>query len=216
MTRGSLAAAAYLQRATAMHADADRLRRKQQRLGLARLVVFALIVLVVAAAIAYPARRTEWLVVVVIVVFSFARLLAASRRVGAARARALTVAAVNEQSAARVERQWDGVPLPAIASPTSDDDPLQGDLAIFGPRSLAHLLPPLSRAHGAPLMREWLTTPTSSDAIVARQRSVRELIAQRELGESLAVYALGSMVGADTAERFAAWSAAPGSRSHGG
>ena len=133
MTRGSLAAAAYLERATAMHADADRLRRKQQRLGLARLVVFGLIVLVVAAAIAYPARRTEWLVVVVIVVFSFARLLAASRRVGAARAWALTVAAVNEQSAARVERQWDGVPLPAIASPTSDDDPLQGRLGHFRP-----------------------------------------------------------------------------------
>ena len=210
MTRGSLAADAYLERAAAMRAVAERLRRKQQRLGLARLAVFALIVLGVAAAIAYPARRTEWVVVVVIVVFSFARLLAASRRVGVARVRALTVAAVNEHSAARVERRWDGLPLPAVASPTSDEDPLQGDLAIFGPGSLAHLLPPLSRAHGTPLMREWLTAPAPPDVVAARQQSVRELIAQRELGESLAVYALTSRVGVDSAERFAAWSAAPG------
>jgi hypothetical protein len=209
MTRGSLAAT-YLERAAAMRGDAERLRRKQQRLGLVRLAVFALMVLAAAGAVAYPGRRITWIVVAAIVVFSFARLLAASQRLGAARARALTIAAANEQAAARVERQWDGVPLPAIAAPASDDDPLHGDLAVFGPHSLAHLLPPLSWAHGTQLMREWLTVPARPDAIAARQQSVRELIPQRELGESLAVYALNSRVGATSAERFAAWSAAPG------
>ena len=209
MTRASVAAAAYLERATAMRADAERSRRVQQQISVARLAVFALVVIAGAAAIAYPGRRTAWVIVAAIAALSFARLLAASQRLSAARRRALTVAAVNAQSAARVERQWDGVPLPAVASPTSEDDPLQDDLAIFGPRSLAHLLPPLSRAHGAPLMRSWLVGPAPRDVIAARQQSVHELIPQRELGEALAVYAVGSRVSADSAKRFVAWSTAP-------
>jgi len=192
-----------------MRADAARLRSAQQRLGVVRLTVFALVVAAVAAAIAYPGLRTAWVILAVIAAFVFVRLLAASERLMAARIRASTVAAVNEQAAARVERRWDEVPVPAIASLLPDDDPLQSDLSVFGSRSLAHLLPPLSRAHGTPLMRSWLGEPASPQVIAARQLSIRELIPQRELGEMLVVYAVSSTVTAESAERFASWSAAP-------
>jgi hypothetical protein len=148
MTQPFPAAGAYLERAAAMRAEAERLRRAHQRLGAARLAVFAIVVVAAAGAIAYAEWRTAWVTVAAIAAVSFARLLAASERLTAARSQALTTAAVNEQSAARMEREWDGIPLPAVASLPSDDDPLQSDLAIFGPRSLAHLLPP-SRVHTA-------------------------------------------------------------------
>jgi len=207
MTQVFPAAGPYLERAAAMRAEAERLRRMQQQLSVARLAVFAFVVVAAAAAIAYAGWRTMWVVWAAIGALSFARLLAASERYAAARSRALTVVAVNEQAAARIEREWDEVPMPAVASPLPDDDPLQADLAVFGPRSLAHLLPPVSRAHGAPLMRSWLTQPASPDVIAARQRSVGELIPQRELGEVLAVYAVTSRVARASAERFAEWSA---------
>lgn len=199
----------YLARAAAMHAEAERLRRVQQQLSVARLAVFAFVVLAAAAAIAYAEWRMVWVTLAALGALSFARLLAASERSAAVRSRTLTIAAVNEQSAARIERQWDEVPLPAVASSSPDDDPLQADLAVFGPRSLAHLLPPVSRAHGTPLMRSWLTEPASPDVIAARQQSVRELIPQPELGEMLAVYAVTSRIARASAERFAAWGAGP-------
>jgi hypothetical protein len=204
---GDAIAAAFMARAAAMRAEADRLRAAVHRLGALRLAAFATIVVLVAGAIAYANWRTLWLALAAGGMVAFLRLLAISERLAAERVRAATIAAVNEQAAARVVRDWERVPLRPITRAPVADDPVADDLDLFGPRSLAHLLPPLSSAHGAPLMHAWLTNAATPELVAARQAAVRELRPDDSVMEELALHATRSRVTEEASRRFAEWGA---------
>lgn len=107
---------------------------------------------------------------------------------------------LNEQALQRLCRNWSAIKQSAW-EPAPPMHPYANDLDVFGPASLAQLLPPVSVAPGRRILRSWMLAPAPTAEVQLRQQSIAELTPRVELRERLAVY--GSRISV-TSERLSA------------
>jgi len=144
------------------------------RVSVARLATLAVILVAGALAISEPAHRAPYAIVTALAAALFVALIRTTQRLDARRRAAVARAKVNEQAALRAERAWSQIDPQPWTWPADADEPLRTDLDVTGSESLVQLLPTLSRALGAPLLRQWFASPSTSE-LHARQASVAEL-----------------------------------------
>lgn len=121
-----------------------------------------------------------------------------------------TLARLNREAVARLERDWTNLPRVPVEPPPGDH-PYAADLDVFGRASVLTLLGTVSTAPGRALLREWLLSPASPDEIAARQAAVAELAPSIDLRDELAA---GGRIAEDPTpgalERFLDWSESDG------
>jgi hypothetical protein len=206
------AIADYQRRRDVHSAQADRAERRAERLSLARVVLF---VLVVAMAALYYSGRGEpsaamWVLSIGIALFTVLATVHRRARDGArdhnARSHACAV------GIDRVRRAWDQLSSTVVAEVPSTH-PFARDLNLFGNVSLAKLLGPTSAIAGQAVIAEWLVAeePESIGVIHERQSAVAELAPRADWRELLGV--LGQRAGRDAGmvEEFLVWTETLGS-----
>ncbi len=114
------------------------------------------------------------------------------------------MAEVNRQSLARIDRDWNRVPVPP-AVVAADRIALSKDLDLFGPASLCQLVCRARTAAGVECVANWLSGPAAADAIERRQRAVRELAPNLEYRQKLEATASLVESPADQSPRFETW-----------
>lgn len=89
-----------------------------------------------------------------------------------------------DESAARLERNWDV--LDEGAEFTDQGHPYASDLDLFGRGSMFQLISSAQTQIGRETLAKWLKSPSSLEEIRARQEAVGELRARRDLPEAIA------------------------------
>jgi ABC-type multidrug transport system fused ATPase/permease subunit len=114
------------------------------------------------------------------------------------------MAEVNSRSIARIDRDWQAVPIPN-AAPRGDRLTLSDDLDLFGHASLCQLICRARTPWGVRRIVDWITVPAEADALCRRQDAIRELIPNLDFRQRLeATASFVESLGAQS-ERFAAW-----------
>jgi hypothetical protein len=181
----------YLRRLEARHGLA-RWKAGQERLvSNARLVVFAVGV-VMAWLVAGPEiLSTVWLLAPLAV---FLALMVVHERIIQARERAEGAAVVYERGLARLEDRWAGGGATGERFLQEDErHPYAADLDLFGKGSLFELLSTVRTRAGELTLAGWLRSPARLEEIAARQVAVRELAPRLDLREALGLF--GDQVG---------------------
>ena len=200
-------------RAQVARDEAARLEARINRVSIARLVLTAAFVIAGALAISEPHRRMLLATTAATLVVLFILLVRMSQRLDAARREALARAKVSEQAGLRAERAWPEIDPQPWTWPSDDDEPLRADLDVVGSESLIQLLPTISRAMGAPLLRAWLAGPhahidsasATVDELRARQTSVAELRDAIDLREAFELCARRVWIDAPRIAEFVDW-----------
>ncbi len=107
----------------------------------------------------------------------FAFLIRRHRRLGRIHRRWELRAVLARESLARMERDWDGAPIPPL-TPAPDDHPCAADLNILGRGSLAQLLGRVATGPGRALLRRSLLDP-----LAPAPGSPRELLGDPHPGQ---------------------------------
>ncbi len=117
---------------------------------------------------------------------AFVVFVAIHAGIHAKRERAKGLCRINAQAIARFERDWSKL-APPNAPAFARDNVLAGDLDLFGPGSLFHLLGTAGTAQGRYTLASWLISPPPGAAgtISARQAAVAELAGELELRQDL-------------------------------
>jgi hypothetical protein len=137
----------------------------------------------------------HWWIAAVVSLLAFLAILPVHDRVIAAEHRARDLRQVNDEGLRRLVRDWDGLPLSAVAPFAAlsgrdrDDLPLARDLNLFGRASLFHLLGTTHTPPGKAALAGWLLTPAPPEEIVRRQEAVAELAPALDLRQQLEVRA---------------------------
>jgi len=195
----------YVRRSATFARRAARLRVRGNRLSHARLSMFLLAAVCLAAGVYEVLAREVLFVAGAFFAAAFVFLIARHRAVRAAEDRYRSLVTINEQALARVRRDWRALPTPVVtAEPT--DPPFARDLDLFGRSSVLQLLGGGgATVLGRRTLRRWLVDPAAPAEIAARQASVAELA--RQLGRRQRFVELGRRLGQETLsiERFLAW-----------
>jgi hypothetical protein len=77
----------------------------------------------------------------------------------------------------------------------SDEHPYTADLGIFGPSSIFQLIDSTQTRRGEEYLAKWLAEPSAREAVLERQKAVRELVGKEATRESLFVE--GALVAAE-------------------
>lgn len=111
---------------------------------------------------------------------------------------------VNSRAIARIDRDWDHLPVSEVSAP---DDRLVAsrDLDLFGKASLCHLICHARTPWGLERIADWIARPADRDALDRRQDAVKELTPQIEYRERLEVAASFVESLGEQSARFAAW-----------
>jgi hypothetical protein len=177
----------YRERAGRFKRDFDAQTERWNRIGNFRLVTF----LAAAVAIIWGFLGEMQLLWVagIVLLLGFFVLVWYHNRVGRARKRAEELYKINSEAIMRVERRWDDLPL-RHKMRARPGDPYAGDLDIFGPASLMHLLETVGTFMGEATLASWLQSPDSpirnpQSAIRNRQSAVQELAPLIDLRDEL-------------------------------
>ncbi len=198
---------AYRARAAAHDDEVRRLDAASRRLGMVRFGAFllALTPWVVAELSAAVPEAVGWASLPLAAVFfglvvRHRRLRRRLRRVEVARELAL-------RGVARLDRDWDALGPPSTPPPTAGPEhPWAVDLDLYGRASLRALLLRSRTPMGRRILDEWLLSPADPAAALERQAAVRELAAEVDLREAVAVEgALLDPVDEAVLQRFIAW-----------
>ncbi len=193
-----------LHRLEERRARAARLERRDARVAGARLAVFSVGAILVAAWAWHRALSHAW---ILLPALAFLALVIVHDRVLRALARARRAAAFHEDALARLEGK-----APAGgetgARYAREDHPYAQDLDLFGEGSLFHLVCTARTRPGEERLAAWLLTPADPGEVRARQRAVVELVPRLDLREALAVLGQDVRAAVDP-EALAAWGRAP-------
>ncbi|CAA9572681.1 MAG: MutS-related protein, family 1 [uncultured Thermomicrobiales bacterium] len=162
--------------------ERDALDKRWNRVANLRLLAF-----LVAAACGVWAVRAGSPPLTGLALFLFIGYLVLVRhhaQLGAARRRAEERRAINEEATWRLERAWSRLPLRSIFR-VEPQHPYAGDLDIFGPASLFHLLYPGGTIRGETTLRDWLLGFAAPTVVRKRQAAVAELAPRIELRDDL-------------------------------
>lgn len=179
------------QRRTAQHqASAERLARRSALVSNLRGLSFAIAVIgLISAAFADDSRLG--LAIGLAALLGFFALLAVHARVLSAEDLAWRFWRVNDNAAARARDEWQSLPEDGAAF-ADPEHPSSGDLDVFGPRSLFQFINVAHTSYGQAALARHLSTNDPRDAILERQRAVRELVPALELRQELEAYTLRS------------------------
>ncbi len=173
----------YRQRLAGARADAERLQRRERRVGTLRLYVF-----VIGIALAWAAFDKDALppAIVALPIGAFAALLVHHGRVITERETAQRLVAYYSHGMARIEGTWSA--LGERGQRFADTaHAYTSDLDIFGQGSLFQLLCTARSAAGLATLAGWLSGPADPAEIGERQRAVEELRPDVERRERLAL-----------------------------
>jgi len=114
------------------------------------------------------------------------------------------MAEVNLRSIARIDRDWQNVPLPN-AAPPGDRLTISEDLDLFGHASLCQLICRARTPWGLERIANWITVPADADSLCRRQEAIHELIPNLDFRQRLEATASFVESLGGQSERFAAW-----------
>jgi hypothetical protein len=204
----------YVERRKAREARVAHYQKIHIQLGNARLVLFALAVIMAWAALRAHSLSPWWLAAPVA---AFAGIAVYHTRVLRARELAERAVAFYERGLARVEDRWSGSGEKSVHSGEHRFDEQRfenphhvyaADLDLFGAGSLFQLLATARTRMGEDTLAEWLLAPAKLEKIRERHAAVEELRDQLDLREDLAV--LGEDVGVGVhPEALAKWAESP-------
>jgi hypothetical protein len=199
---------AYRERAEQAGAEVRRWREAADRIATGRLLTFlAFVAGWVVSRTALPLAGLA-LLVAVGAAAGFVRLLL---RHSHARRKIVwheTVEALNRESEARIERDWDGIREPHSEPPEAHA--FADDLDVLGRHSLLHLIGGASTRPGLETLSAWLLHPADPEEIESRQAAIRELAADLDFREELWVRStLAGPVSASEVESLVQWAEEP-------
>lgn len=164
--------------------ERDALAARWNRVANLRLLVF--LVAAGCAGWAVRARALPFAGLALVAFVAFLVLVRHHARLGAARRRAEELRAINQEASWRLRRDWARLPQRSQFR-AAPDHPYAGDLDLFGPASLFHLLYPGGTVMGEVALREWLLRPAVPAVVRGRQAAVAELAEQLDLRDDLQV-----------------------------
>ncbi|MBW8877320.1 MAG: hypothetical protein JF614_20335 [Acidobacteria bacterium] len=178
----------YQQRRDAFAAEEHRLAGISLRFSLLRGALFLAFVVCLIVILVRGGRpgwewwagAGFWLVAFLGVLPRHERIVQRQRRYGELRR-------INEEGLLRLERDWDGLPLPTLPEPGERDRAVARDLNLFGRASIAQLLGTAHTPPGKADLASWLLRPASSQEIANRQAAVAELAPEIDLRQQLEV-----------------------------
>ena len=177
----------YRQRLAERQAALAARERTHAAYGSARIAVFLVAIAIVVVG---GWARANWLIAPAA---AFVVLAVAHARLLNARDRARSAVAFYERGLQRVTDQWigrgrDGVDVfGRTLTGAPESHPFAIDLDLFGRGSLFELLATTRTHAGEETLARWLLEPASPDVVRARQDAVRELAADLDLRERVAV-----------------------------
>ncbi len=121
-----------------------------------------------------------WLVAFLAVLSPHERIVQRQRRNGELRR-------INEEGLFRLDRDWDGLPIPTLPEPREGERAVARDLNLFGRASLAQLLGTVHTPPGKTLLVRWLLQPAPPAEIAGRQEAVAELTPEIDLRQQIEV-----------------------------
>ncbi len=172
----------YAERQQRFARERDVLAKRWNRVANGRLLTF-----LAAAIVAGFALRVGSLPlggVALLIFVGFLVLVRHHAQLGALRRQAEERRAINEEAAWRLARDWRRLPLRSTYRAGSDH-PYAGDLDIFGPASLYHLLYPGGTPRGEATLRDWLLAFAAPQDVPERQAAVAELAPRIDLRDAL-------------------------------
>jgi hypothetical protein len=193
----------YRARLSARRATHARLARVDERLSYARLVVFAMAILLIVAA--WRGWVAPWWTALPFV--SFVVLIVKHDAIVRARDAAARAIAFYDRGLARIEDRWAGGG--ENGERFRDPDHLYAnDLDLFGPASLFELLSIARTRAGEETLAGWLLAPADPDEIVTRQKGIDDLTPRLDLREALSLAGSDVRAAVDT-DALVAWAEAP-------
>jgi len=196
--------AEILSRLEARRARTAALDRRDRRVALARLALFAAVVAIAAASLGAHVLSPVWLLAPAA---AFVALIVHHDRILRARERSRRAVRFHEAALARVEERWQGTGNRGERW-REEGHPYAADLDLFGEGSLFELLCAARTLGGEETLARWLLAPAAPAEIAARQRAIAVLAPRLDLREDLAV--LGEDVRAEIdPSSLAAWAEGP-------
>ena len=163
----------------------DRLARRASTISNLRFLAFAAAIGALVWAELRPEVGALAFTLFGLSLLAFFVLIGVHSRVTTRQRRAAELATINEEGAARLRRDWDGLPpSPPRAHPRHA---YAHDLDIVGHASLARLLGTTGTGIGRARLRGWLLRAAPSAEARARQTAVRELVPRLDFRQDLQV-----------------------------
>ena len=200
----------YQERAADLTRQADGLAGRLRTVEIARLATFAAMAAMLVWILARGSQQAGalWLGMAAIAAL-FAVLVAHHSRLSLRERRMRDRALLAHAGLHRLRREWRALPERDWQAPPGH--PYAIDLDIFGPASLARLLPPVTSIPGSGTLRSWLLAPAPVAEVRRRQTAVAELAPLVELREDLSIEAGGVWGAPRRIEQFVRWAENPGS-----
>lgn len=192
----------------ASHAAAARYWRRFANLRLAVFLLAAVCVWWVTGA--SGSARLLSATALVASVGGFAVLVSVSSRAKARMLRLKQLVAINQEALHRVNRNWTALEArewPAVPAA----HPYAGDLDVFGPASLAQLVPAVSRTPGGTTLASWLLSAAPPIELGLRQEAVAELGAMPDWRDELILHTRRINITAAQLDAFMEWAGDQGS-----
>lgn len=174
----------YTDRRDRAAAERDRLAARASRVSNLRLLAFLTGIGALVWAELRPEVGAIAFTLFALALLAFFGLIAVHSRITERRRQAAELAAVNDESIARIRRDWDAIPA-ATGSPPPGHA-FARDLDILGHGSLARLLGTGTGA-GRARLREWLLETATLKEARRRQTGVRDLVARLDFRHDLQV-----------------------------
>lgn len=148
----------------------------------------ALFALGIGALVAAVALGNVWLIAAAIVLgLSFVASLALHYRIDLRSRRARELVALANEGLARIDRDWEALPLRPAPANVPATHPYAADLDLRGPASLEHLLGTPATPAGQTALLDWLLAPAEPHTVAQRQAAVGELAEQVDRREAFAL-----------------------------
>jgi len=193
--RGALASRAqrfqhYQRRTADYQADAERLARRSALVSNLRGLSFAIAAIGLISA-AFSSDTRLGVAIGLTALLAFFVLVAVHARVLSAEDLAWRFWRVNENASARARDEWHSLPEDGAAF-AEPEHPASADLDVFGPRSLFQFINVAHTSYGQAALARHLSKNDPREAILERQRAVRELAPELALRHELEAYTLRS------------------------
>lgn len=177
----------YRSRAAARAAEEETLQRRASRLANLRLA--ASLAALAFLGLTVWRRELLFLIPCLACLAAFAVLVLLHRRARQRLLRAGLLRRINEESVARLARDWADLPLRHDFEVTPEH-PYARDLDVLGTASLLHLTDTTTSPMGAGTLARWLLNAADGATVTARQRAVAELAGRIDLRQELQVRGL--------------------------
>jgi hypothetical protein len=196
----------YRERSERFRRELDRQAQRLDRIAHGRLATFLAVVALLPASEVSGSLRGFMILAAIAFFLGFIALVVVHRRTAQRVRHHGELQKINVEAAARLRRDWGGLPEQRAESP-SEDHPYAEDLNLFGPASLYQLVCAAVTPLGQGTLFGWLLQPADPDVIAQRQEAVADLAEQIDLRDELAARGrLMGQVNPHVVDRFLTWS----------